>query len=74
MCCVLVTQLCLTRETPDCSLPGSCVHGILQARILKLVAIYTPIKKKNVYCLPVCIIMFVFMPTNLFLTLSPIKI
>ena len=32
---VLVTQLCLTLCDPmDCSLPGSSVHGILQARIL----------------------------------------
>jgi len=33
-------QSCLTLCGPmDCSLPGSCVHGILQARILKWVAI-----------------------------------
>ena len=33
MCvCVLVTQLCLTLcDSMDCSLPGSSVHGILQA-------------------------------------------
>ena len=38
--CVLVTQLCLTLCHPmDCSLPGSSVHGILQARILEWVAI-----------------------------------
>ena len=37
---VLVTQLCLTLCDPmDCSPPGSCVHGILQARILEWVAI-----------------------------------
>ena len=36
----LVTQLCLTLCSPmDCSLPGSSVHGILQARILEWVAI-----------------------------------
>ena len=34
---MLVTQLCLTFCDPvDCSLPGSSVHGILQARILEL--------------------------------------
>ena len=34
--CVLVAQLCLTLCDPvDCSLPGSSVHGILEARILK---------------------------------------
>ena len=33
---VLVAQLCLTLCNPmDCSLPGSSVHGILQARILE---------------------------------------
>ena len=32
---VLLAQLCLILCSPmDCSLPGSCVHGILQARIL----------------------------------------
>ena len=37
---MLVTQLCLTFFDPmDYSLPGSCVHGIFQARILEKVAI-----------------------------------
>ena len=37
---VKVTQLCLTLCDPmDCSLLGSSVHGILQARILEWVAI-----------------------------------
>ena len=37
---VLVSQWCLTLCNPmDCSLPGSSVHGILQARILEWVAI-----------------------------------
>ena len=36
---VLVAQLCPTLCDPmDCSLPGSSVHGILQARTLKWVA------------------------------------
>ena len=36
---VLVAQLCLTLYDPiDCSIPGSSVHGILQARILEWVA------------------------------------
>jgi len=31
-----VAQLCLTLHDPmDCSLPGSSVHGILQARVLE---------------------------------------
>ena len=35
-----VTQLCPNLCNPmDCSLPGSSVHGILQARILEWVAI-----------------------------------
>ena len=38
--CVLVTQSCLSLSEPlDCNLPGSFIHGILQARILKWVAI-----------------------------------
>ena len=37
---VLVAQLCLTPCDPMyCSLPGSSVHEILQARILKWTAI-----------------------------------
>ena len=35
-----VTQLCLTVSDPmDCSLPGSSVHGIFQARLLEWGAI-----------------------------------
>ena len=35
-----VTQSCLTPSGPvDCSLPGSSVHGIFQARVLEWVAI-----------------------------------
>ena len=41
MCvCLLVARSCLTLYNPmDCSLPGSCVHGIFQARILEWVTI-----------------------------------
>ena len=36
----LVTQLCPTfSDLMDCSLPGSSVHGILQARVLEWGAI-----------------------------------
>ena len=35
----LVAKSCLTLATPDCSLPGSSVHRILQARIREWVAI-----------------------------------
>ena len=35
-----VTQSCLTLSDPvDCSLPGSSVHGIFQARVMEWVAI-----------------------------------
>ena len=35
-----VTQLCPTPSNPmDCSLPGSSIHGILQARVLEWGAI-----------------------------------
>ena len=35
-----VAQLCPTLSDPmDCSLPGSSVHGIFQARVLECVAI-----------------------------------
>ena len=38
-----VAHLCLTLCDPvDCSLPGSSVHGIFQARILEWVAISSP--------------------------------
>ena len=38
--CAKSLQSCLTLCDPmDCSLPGSSVHGVLQARILEWVAI-----------------------------------
>ena len=38
--CVSVAQSCPTLCNPmDCNLLGSCVHGILQARMLERVAI-----------------------------------
>ena len=40
-----VTQSCLTLSNPmDCSLPGSSVHGIFQAKVLECVAIYLTVK------------------------------
>ena len=40
MCVCSVAQWCLTLCDPmDCSLPGSSVHGIFQARIQEWVAI-----------------------------------
>ena len=41
-----VAQLCPTLCSPmDCSLPGSSVHGILQAKILEWVAV--PFSKES---------------------------
>ena len=41
VCCFLVAKSCLTLCDPmDGSLPGSSVHGILQARILEWVAVF----------------------------------
>ena len=38
-----VAQLCLTPSDPmDCSLPGSSVHGIFQARVLEWGALPSP--------------------------------
>ena len=58
VCVCSVTQLCLTLCDPmDCSLPGSSVHGIFQARILEWVAISSfqrifPTQGWNPYLLP----------------------
>ena len=44
ICVFLVAQLCLTLCDPlDYSPPGSSVHGIFQARILELEAIFFPL-------------------------------
>ena len=41
-----VAQSCLTLGDPmDCSLPGSSVHGIFQARVLEWAAIALVIRK-----------------------------
>ena len=43
-----VAQLCPTLSEPmDCSLPGSSVHGIFQARVLEWGA--TAFSKENIY-------------------------
>ena len=47
-----VSQLCPTLSDPmDCSLPGSPVHGIIQARVLEWVAIevYLVCKKLRIF-------------------------
>ena len=41
-----VAQLCPTlREPMDCSLPGSSVHEIFQARVLEWVPLPSPVKE-----------------------------
>ena len=41
-----VTQSCLTLSDPmDCSLPGSSVHRIFQARVLECLLLYVSIKE-----------------------------
>ena len=41
-----VAQLCLTLSDPmDCSLPGSSIHGIFQARVLEWGAIAFSLNK-----------------------------
>ena len=45
-----VAQLCLTLSDPiDCSLPGSSIHGIFQARVLQWGAIAFSEKTPNLY-------------------------
>ena len=46
-----VTQLCPTLRDPmDCSLPGSSVHGIFQARVLEWGAIaFSDLKDYYIY-------------------------
>ena len=58
-----VTQSCLTLRDPmDCSLPGSSVHGIFQARVLEWGAIaffvfnvYLPSKQESNKDVIICI-------------------
>ena len=51
-CVCSVTQLCSVLCGPmDCSPPGSFIHGIFQARILKWVAIWMKTQICE-YCLP----------------------
>ena len=51
--CCLVTQSCLTHCDPmDCGLPGSSVHGILQARTLECVSMPSCRRSSNPESLP----------------------
>ena len=51
-----VAQSCLTLRDPmDCSLPGSSIHGIFQAKVLEWVAIaFSDLFSKNRYLLTLC--------------------
>jgi len=50
--CANSLQLCLTLCDPmDCSLPGSSIHEILQARILEWVATPSPVQGSTVHLL-----------------------
>ena len=47
-----VAQSCLTLRNPmDCSLPGSSIRGIFQARVLEWVAIHIPTSDLELCCL-----------------------
>ena len=47
-----ITQLCPTLSDPmDCSLPGSSIHGIFQARVLEWAAIAFSDFTATYYCL-----------------------
>ena len=48
-----VAQSCPTLRDPmDCSLPGSCVHGIFQARVLEWGAIAFSNKREHLHVIP----------------------
>ena len=70
-----VAQSCLTLRDPmDCSLPGSFVHGIFQARVLEWGAIAQDLCLKKVYLI-ICMALSLFTNYtrhyNLCISLSP---
>ena len=45
-----VARLCPTPSDPmDCSLPGSSVHGIFQAKVLEWGAVASPLVDSNLF-------------------------
>ena len=42
MCVCLIAKSCLALDSRDCSLPGSSVHGVSQARILEWLPFFPP--------------------------------
>ena len=60
-----VAQSCSTLSDPmDCSLPGSCVHGIFQARVLEWGAIAFLPARRRIRFLPMNRIPIRFLPMN----------
>ena len=59
-----VAQLCLTvRDLMDCSLPGSSIHGIFQARVLEWGAIaFSKRSKKNIAMIYVKEVFYLCLP------------
>ena len=56
-----VAQWCPTLRDPmDCSLPGSSIHGIFQARVLEWGAIAIPVKPLSSFSLPRAMILNVW--------------
>ena len=57
----LVTKLCLTHDSIDCSPPASSVHGIFQARILEWATLsfsrgsFWPRHQTQVSCIDICV-------------------
>ena len=64
-----VAQLCLTLSDPmDCSLPGSSVHGIFQARVLEWGAIAFSSIYNVTYnvCVNICVCIYMLLLLSLF--------
>ena len=59
-----VTQSCLTLHNPmDCSLPGSCIHEIFQARVLEWGAIAFSLSHWTTSKIPS---LFILIPNNIY--------
>ena len=66
-----VTQSCPTLSDPmDCSLPGSAIHGIFQARVLEWAAIALTISTTNILKHNQTLSMCDYMPVSKIITLG----